>query len=203
MCSTPRKTSDELRTHYRAARRDLHHAQRKIATEQIHHHLDGLIARLQPKLIAAYLAFDGEVDLSAWLQRCGTRVAVPVIDPKTPGQMHFAMWSEQATQANRFGISEPADAPPIHPDTIDLLLAPLVAWDDTGVRLGMGGGYYDRYLHTHMLAHSRQHTTIYGIGFTCQHSSSPLPRQSWDVPLTALVSEAGITHFATGDTDIG
>ncbi len=45
-----------------------------------------------------------------------------------------------------FGIKEPASSKPVvDPKSIDVVVLPAVAYNEEGTRLGMGGGYYDRY----------------------------------------------------------
>lgn len=75
-------------------------------------------------------------------------VALPVIDPSEKGEMIFVRVSENTPlTANRYGIMEPPydRASAIKPSSDTIVVAPALAVDQTGVRLGYGGGYYDRY----------------------------------------------------------
>ena len=83
-------------------------------------------------------------------------------------------------------ILEPAESAVV--SDFDCVLTPLVAFDDRGFRLGMGGGYYDRYF-------ARTDTLLIGVAFACQRSEAPLPSETWDVHLDAIVTEQGILEF--------
>ena len=94
-------------------------------------------------ILAAYLAFDGEPDLSASLSALssiGLRIALPAIKGAVPIQsLEFRSWQEgQNLGSNAFGINEPLDGEQVALQDIDALLMPLVAWDRKGNRLGMG-----------------------------------------------------------------
>ncbi len=65
------------------------------------------------------------------------------------------------------------------------MLLPLVAWDRTGTRLGMGSGWYDRTLARDTIRASRV-----GVGWALQEADA-LPRDDWDLPLDAVVTERG------------
>ena len=82
---------------------------------------------------------------------------------------------------NRFGIREPAEPVWCAPT---LILTPLVAFDDAGRRLGMGGGYYDRYLA------ARPGVKRVGVAHECQRVAE-VPTTEGDVRLTAVVTESG------------
>ncbi len=91
---------------------------------------------------------------------------------------------------NKFGILEPACKPKywLKPRQMDLMLLPLVAFDEAGNRLGMGGGFYDRSLaHLKLRQHVRKPYLI-GLAHECQKAGNVLV-QSWDVPLNAIVTE--------------
>ena len=70
-----------------------------------------------------------------------------------------------------------------------IVLAPLVGWDGAGYRLGYGGGYYDR-----TLAAMTRKPRLVGLAFAAQELDS-IPREPHDVPLDAVVTEAGVRHF--------
>ena len=136
--------------------------------------------------VGAYLVRDGELDLTPLIEICwqrGIAVAVPVIDAQ---QLRFAAYRcGESMRRNRFGIAEPVE-PAWRTPT--LLLAPLVAFDATGQRLGMGGGYYDRYLSAHPDLRRA------GVAHECQRVAA-VPAADNDVPLPAVVTERGWHSF--------
>ena len=147
--------------------------------------------------VACFWPNDGEVDLSTLFEllwRRGKQVLLPVIDGHA---LWFARYTPATTLvANRFGIPEPAakrnKAQPLL--AVDLVLMPLVAFDQQGHRLGMGGGYYDRtfaYLRHRKHRHSPR---LLGTAFALQRRAS-LPTQAWDIPLHGAVTEEGLHWF--------
>ncbi|MDE0661210.1 MAG: 5-formyltetrahydrofolate cyclo-ligase [Gammaproteobacteria bacterium] len=180
----PPSEKQPLRRFYRTARRSLSpDAQREhslgIAAE-VMRHLDDVTA------VAAYLARDGEVDLVHVFKRCWRRridIAVPVIRGR---DLRFAEYRcGERLSRNRFGIPEPAQPVFVTPCVV---LTPLVAFDDSGRRLGMGGGYYDRYF-----AATATPARI-GVAHECQRAPT-LPATPSDVSLTAVVTENGWQSF--------
>ena len=173
-----------LRGVYRAARRAL------SADDQRQHALvvaDEVMKRLDDgATVAAYLARDGEVDLAIVIERCWRRsmvLAVPVLSGR---EMRFAEYRCGAPlEHNRFGIPEPVEPEFVTPAVV---LTPLVAFDGHGHRLGMGGGYYDRFFA------ASPATTRIGIAHECQRAPV-LPATSRDVSLTAVVTENGWQSF--------
>ena len=75
-------------------------------------------------------------------------------------------------------------------ENLDAVLLPLVSFDTLGGRLGMGGGFYDRYF-----AESTTRPWMIGVAYNIQQSEQPLPTQPWDIPLDALVTESGYRKF--------
>lgn len=160
------------------------------------HHATAIARHVLPRIkaedvVAVYMAQDGEVDLQPVVQACwqhGIAVALPVIDGR---ELSFCAYAPANTlRRNRFGIVEPADADLLSPTTV---LAPLVAFDDQGHRLGMGGGFYDRYFAAHPEARR------FGIAHDCQHADA-LPTEAGDIPLTAVATETGWRTFNAPDT---
>jgi 5-formyltetrahydrofolate cyclo-ligase len=109
--------------------------------------------------------------------------------------MHFAELSTDAPLArNFFGIREPQLGARIDPRHLDLVLTPLVGFDDRGVRLGVGRGYYDRcFRFLHGRIHWRR-PKLLAVAYELQRVPT-LPQQSWDVPLYGVVTELGIRRF--------
>ena len=96
--------------------------------------------------------------------------------------------------ANRLGIDEPRAARFIDPRTIDLVLTPLVAFDDRGVRLGVGGGYYDRCFHYLAARRMWRRPRLLGIGYEFQHVRC-IERRHWDVPLWGAITDTATYLF--------
>ena len=177
-----------LRLDCRRRRRDVRDAKRRDAEAAIatviSQKLDGAAA------VGAYLASDGEVDLHSVIEvcrQCEIAVAVPRVVER---DMTFApLAGEAPTVRNRFGIEEPAPTVADWPlATLSFVLAPVVAFDDAGNRLGRGGGYYDR-------CFAASHAPpLVGVAFECQRVPS-LPAKPHDVALAAVVTEAGWQDF--------
>jgi 5-formyltetrahydrofolate cyclo-ligase len=150
--------------------------------------------------LALFFAADGEIDTAPLIQLAWQRrkqVYLPVLQPFGPNRLWFRRYQPQsALNPNRFGIPEPrrrrgAD---LAPRNLDLVLAPLVAFDRQGHRLGMGGGYYDR---TFSFLHQRrqwQHPRLVGLAYTFQQVDA-LPAEPWDVPLWGVATETDLHRF--------
>ena len=84
----------------------------------------------------------------------------------------------------KFGILEPLpSAPEITPDNLDTLICPGIAFSPSGIRLGQGGGYYDRYLAKTINAR------LIGVAFDLQIQDM-LPNDLHDVAMHEIISES-------------
>jgi 5-formyltetrahydrofolate cyclo-ligase len=184
-----------LRAELRAARRRFEPAQRVAAEHSIAARVQRLGAFRNAGRIAIYFAFDGEPRLDALLQAAraaGKELAAPVLVGRDLG---FARLPAAPVLApNRLGIDEPDAHDPIDPRSLDLVLLPLVAFDDRGVRLGVGGGYYDRCFQYLNARRAWYRPKLVGIGYEFQHLDL-IEREPWDVPLWGAVTEAGAYQF--------
>ncbi len=181
---------DQLRDRHRQARAAL-------SSETQLKHAETLCARLlamaevqQARHIAAYIAIRGEISLTAaieTLESSGAQFYLPVLRADT---MHFAPWhSAQKLHRKGFGLLEP-DAPEESwraATELDLVLAPLVVFDQQCNRIGQGGGYYDR---TFSFRRNTQlcRPTLLGVAHHSQQEPS-LPVQYWDVPLDMIATD--------------
>ncbi|KAA9130808.1 5-formyltetrahydrofolate cyclo-ligase [Marinihelvus fidelis] len=179
------------RRHYRQARRTLDAQTRARHDQAIREHLSRHPLVQSAQTIAAYSAFDGEPDLAPWLislAAAGTRIALPVISTEQRGLMRFRHWQAgNALGPNTLGIDEPGSGEWFAPGSIDIILVPLVAWTRSGQRLGMGAGYYDRFLAAR--DDSRRPATV-GVAYECQRAET-LQVDDWDIPMDHVVCEAG------------
>jgi len=150
----------------------------------------------QASRIAIYLSNDGELSTDTFIDWCwknNKKVYLPVVHPFSLGNLLFLRY-QAGTQLinNRYGILEPElDVTKVCPlAELDVICTPLVAFDTTGARLGMGGGFYDR-----SLAHWQQ-TKLYplGLAHNCQLVES-VPVESWDVPLPEIMTPSKSYRF--------
>ncbi|EAM8280718.1 5-formyltetrahydrofolate cyclo-ligase [Salmonella enterica subsp. enterica serovar Putten] len=146
--------------------------------------------------VAVFLSFDGELDtqpLIEQLWRAGKRVYLPVLHPFSPSNLLFLHYHPQsALVTNRLKIQEPRlDVRDVLPlAKLDVLVTPLVAFDEDGQRLGMGGGFYDR-----TLQNWQQHKILpVGYAHDCQLVEK-LPVEEWDIPLPAVVTPSKVWEW--------
>ena len=185
-----------LRLSGRQARRSLAAAQRSTFNSRINQNLLSSNLLRSAQSIAAYVAFDGEPDISPALHSFhgrGQQVSQPCIEAHNRSmQMH--RWRPGMTMAKcELGVQQPTNVEPVSINDLDVILMPLVAWDNKGNRLGMGGGYYDRYLEAVM--ESRRPLRV-GIAYDAQRTENIINQQH-DIPLHALIHENGWVDFAT------
>jgi 5-formyltetrahydrofolate cyclo-ligase len=178
-------TRAELRAELRARRAALRPGERLAAADAVARHLGERPELREPGYVAGYWAVNGELPLHAVQLRLapGQVWCLPVTTPG--GGLRFAPWRAGDPLApNRYGIPEPVAETTLAPDEMAVVLLPLLGFGRDGTRLGMGGGYYDR-----------------AFGFRRGQAAPPrqetegLAAEDWDVPLDAIVTEAGFLAF--------
>lgn len=148
-------------------------------------------------VVAGYRAVRGEVDIDPSLILLAER-GVAVTVPRVNGEhLEFVRWSpHQPTAAGSFGIPEPSDGTVVALPGHDVVLAPLVAFDSSGNRLGQGGGFYDRAL----AACGERRPIVIGVAHSFQQVDA-VPVEDWDVAVDAVVTEDAIIEFRPGALD--
>lgn len=179
------------RTKMRRARRALSTAQQLEAAVGLWYQFRCSPLFFNSKRIGLYLANDAEIDpaiLGSYLEAGGRDLALPCLDPLGVNRLQFAPYhSNSALAANRYGIDEPAGHHRIKSISLDLVLVPLVAFDDAGNRLGMGAGFYDRTFAFKKYAPGLGPKLV-GLAHECQKTKDLQP-ENWDIALDAVLTE--------------
>lgn len=146
-----------------------------------------LILKLEKKRIASLCPLKKEIDLrptSLWLHHAGYEVLLPEITaPRQP--LRFRKWLPHLPLSQgRYSTFFPKTAI----KTPEIILVPLLGFDESGYRIGYGGGYYDRTL---ALYHS---TIAIGYGLEAQKRDF-IPHEPHDHMLDYHVTEKKIYSF--------
>lgn len=150
----------------------------------------------EAKHIALYLANNGELDLEPFIFWCwqqNKHLYLPVVHPFSKGNLLFLRYEKYSAMVlNQYNIEEPKlDVRYIKPmQQLDMIMTPLVAFDTTGARVGMGGGYYDRTLakwYKQYSQNNKSKPTVIGVAHDCQQIEK-VPNEAWDIPLPKIVT---------------
>lgn len=180
----------ELRLSALAARAALSREAREEAAQAVSEHFFTHIKLAPGEVVAAYWRIRDELDCQPILVRLMDSlqpVVLPVVlGPEDPLQMR--LWEPGAAlYPAGFGTLAPAElAPQMAPH---IVLMPLLGFDRMGTRLGYGGGYYDR-----TLAQMEPKPRLIGLAFAAQEIEA-IPRDSHDIPLDTIITEAGVRQF--------
>lgn len=187
-------TNTTLRKAIKQQRKSLTPSQRQMA---------GFLASLQfPKLlpllpkqakIGIYLDSFGELPTDFLLKFCrrhGFLAYAPITQPDQA--LRFAPVTypthKTAVKPHRYGMTEPTTRPTLQGHHLHAIICPLVAVDQSGYRLGMGGGFYDR---TFAIS---PNTLKIGLGYDFQaHQTFEI--MDWDMPLDYFISDKNFYRF--------
>ena len=140
-------------------------------------------------IIAGYYPSNYEVNILKFLEEASKknfRITLPVI--KSSNQMSFKSWAfKDPLYVNKFGMLEPKNfKEKVIPD---LIMVPLVAFDNHLNRIGYGKGYYDRSLKT--ISKNKKKTISVGIAYSFQQCKR-IPVNKHDFKLDYIFTERGI-----------
>ncbi len=139
----------EIRQKMLALRRALSASETDEKTKALTERITSLPAYKEAKRILAYLAMPGEANLDGVISQAlaeGKEIYVPVCLPEKQMEAGMLLDMEHFVKGP-YGLRDlPKGYETVPPSALDLVLVPGVAGDKTGARLGMGAGYYDRYL---------------------------------------------------------
>ena len=171
-----------------SARRALSDEERTTANSALCAHLAVLPCFASAEVLLVYAAFGGEADLAALVQTAqhlGKTAAYPVCGEGFT--LTAAVPEPNGWEIGAYGIRTPilSRSRVLQPEELDLVLVPCTAFDADCRRVGMGKGYYDRYLPR------CENAVKIGIAFDCQQVGHAAV-DTHDYPLDAFVTEKGI-----------
>jgi len=151
-----KNSADQLRIRLRGLREAIPVAERQQASAQLCAALKlwfdarsrsrHTLGHTAPEIVAGFWPLDNEPDIRpvyAYLHTQGFTVALPIVVEKQ-APLEFHVWRPtDSLKPGAFGVLEPIRGEKLMPD---VLLVPTLGFTDQGVRLGYGGGYYDRTL---------------------------------------------------------
>ena len=185
-------TKKRLREAANRLRENVQSDQRFLAAQLVADAGAALIQTLGKKIIAGYHPIGSELDsliLLEALSRMDCIITLPVT-PAENAPLLFRRWAPgEALRKGRFGVKEPS--PRSQELDPDIVLAPLLAFDRTGHRLGYGGGFYDRTLHA---LRAEAQVVAIGIAFDEQEIDT-LPHNDDDEALDWVLTPTGAWRF--------
>ena len=144
------------------------------------------ISETSPDQIFFYCSHQNEPDLDSLISSLSSKITVglPRISSFESRTMSFHRWSpEDPLKTNRYGLREPSkEATVLVPSAETLLCIPAVAIDRRGMRIGYGGGFYDRFLVGH------PNLSRIGVVFD-DFFVEKVPTEALDLPVNYICTE--------------
>jgi len=190
-----RKKKQELRAEALRKRRSIDPEELAALSSRVEANLLTLKEYKDANLMVSYCAKGDEVQTRLIIEKAmeqGKRVAVIVTDVPSRTLSFSELKSfEDDLAPGTFGIREPKPGKvrPVPFSQADVVLVPLVAWDEKGRRLGYGAGYFDRALA------GASRTTKVGLALESQRLAR-IPESKHDVPLDVIVTERRVVRPA-------
>ncbi len=192
---TSGETKKKLRATLKVKRKKTFLKNGVIFSEMISSHfISWFVNQKNIKNVAFYYPIHTEVDpfpIIRLLNRKPLNHCLPVIC-KINAPLIFREWKKDTKLINsNFGAKIPSTGNEIIPD---LILVPLLAYDDNGSRLGYGGGFYDRTL-SNLRKNFKKKIIAIGLAYSSQKYNGLLPVEKTDAKIDAVLTENGIIFF--------
>ncbi len=140
----------ELRSHYKQLRLSLAPGELEERSEAVCTRLFTQF-QLAEKTVSMFLPIERLKEINTYLIlekgiSLDVRIALPKMNPETNSLRHFLFENHSQLELNSLGIPEPKRGKSIKIKDLDIVLVPLLAFDEQGHRVGYGKGYYDKLL---------------------------------------------------------
>lgn len=175
-----------LRKKLKKIRKNLSDENKKLFSRQIHARLFSSEIYANCERILIYVSKTTEVDTFDIIEnarRCGKFVSVPKVDLSSSDMNFYNVEGLQDTEVSAFGVLEPniLKCEKTENFSNSLMIVPGIAFDSDGVRLGYGGGFYDRFLQKNKIL-------SVGLCYSCCFCKS-LPCESHDMRVNFVVTD--------------
>jgi len=146
-------TKAQARNFIRQQRSQMSDVVYQRVNQQLYSKLHPFLQHLAPKVVHCFLPILHRREVNTWpiirwMQKNGMQVVVSRAQLDQATMQHFMLEPNTSFQENAWGIPEPVGDVLVRTEEalIDLILVPLMAFDQRGERVGYGKGYYDRFL---------------------------------------------------------
>ena len=159
--------------------------QRENVEKNVHIYVDSFMKEDKNNgYIAIYWPLKNEVDIRSLKENIP--LALPRCNNKK--ELSFYPWDENPLTKDSEGILSPDNSFSLSHKEISIILVPCLSVDKNLIRLGYGGGYFDK------LRSNKNWRDIPCIGVLTSNcfSTNPLTRAEWDVPLSGFITEKEI-----------
>lgn len=182
-----------LRKFYSDKRRELSPGELARRSEQV---IEAALSSfpLAQKTISLFLPIERKKEINTYtlwekLMAMDAQVAVPKVNQNKSDLKHLLLTNHQQLETTDLGIPEPKSGKVIAAHKIDVVFVPLLAFDETGNRIGYGGGFYDRFL-------KKCNAQCVFIGLSVFGPTKTLiEAEAHDIPLNACVTPDHVFRF--------
>jgi 5-formyltetrahydrofolate cyclo-ligase len=144
--------------------------------------------------LGLYWPLAHEADLRSLAEAAPWQMALPAVRPEA-GLVYLPWEPGEPLGPDTCGVPAPLEAAPLEPEALALLLVPALAVSADGLRLGSGGGWYDR------LRADPRWWAVPALAVLPAACVAPsLPRDPWDVPFSGWLDERGL-HWIDSASD--
>ncbi|TVX91822.1 5-formyltetrahydrofolate cyclo-ligase [Paenibacillus agilis] len=197
-----------LRVQLKSRRSAVTIQERKQASEQACTHAESWLRQLRadanrPLRVFAYMPFGQELDIVPMLTKLaheGNEVYVPVADEANRDMSWHAWHPDVKMQTGLYGIQEPEQTVPALSVErfveVDAVLVPGLGFDLAGGRIGMGAGYYDRFL-AKLQQQREELPYIAALIYEWQQVES-IPMENHDLPVHLIICPDGVQWTYAG-----
>lgn len=195
MTETAQQTQKDWRQAKRTARKSLLSRDKQAKSQQVAQRLLATEGYQKAQRIGAYLCLPEEVDVRAIIETAwadGKQVYLPVVLAWGEPLLFAPYTADSVLTKDCLSIDIPAveRSEYIAAQALDMVVTPLVAFDEQRNRIGMGGGFYDRTFAFKQQGQSSPQ--LLGVAFETQRVESNIVANEWDICPDAIITEATI-----------